>query len=76
MPRGGAAMRFLHDLLPNQRLAVEVDMEHLCPMGDNGTYITKYISHLANDGHKLPLTIDDRKRMPSRLIENVVLEIK
>ncbi|KAI3949302.1 hypothetical protein MKW98_023239 [Papaver atlanticum] len=51
-------------------------MEHLCPMGDNGTYITKYISHLANDGHKLPLTIDDWKRMPSQLIENVVLEIK
>ncbi|KAI3917729.1 hypothetical protein MKW98_021491 [Papaver atlanticum] len=69
-------MRFLHDLLPNQRLAVEVDMEHLCPMGDNGTYITKSITHLANDGHKLPLTIHDRKRMPSQLIENVVLEKK
>ncbi|XP_026403702.1 uncharacterized protein LOC113298999 [Papaver somniferum] len=76
MPLGGAAMRFLHDLLPNQKLAVEVDMEHLCPMGDNGTYITKYITHLANDGHKLPLTIHDWKRMPSQLIENVVLEIK
>ncbi|XP_026424606.1 uncharacterized protein LOC113320918 isoform X3 [Papaver somniferum] len=76
MPKGGAALRFLHDLLPNQRLAVEVDMEHLCPLGENGTYITKYITHLASDGHKLALTIHDWKYMPSHLVENVVLEIK
>ncbi|MCL7043695.1 hypothetical protein MKW94_014424, partial [Papaver nudicaule] len=76
MGRGPGKMPFLHDLEPCQRLPVEVDMDLLCPVGDNETFLTKFISYLAKDGNKLPLTVHDWKYMDAQLIENVILEIK
>ncbi|MCL7030977.1 hypothetical protein MKW94_021480, partial [Papaver nudicaule] len=76
MGRGKAKLTFLHDLEPNQRLPIEVHMLLIIPLGENATFLTKYISHLSSDANKLPLTVNDWKNMSAELIENVVLEIK
>ncbi|MCL7028860.1 hypothetical protein MKW94_002070, partial [Papaver nudicaule] len=76
MGRGKAKLTFLQDLEPNQRLPIEAHKELLIPLGENATFLTKFISNLSSDGNKLPLTINDWKNMSADLIANVVLEIK
>ncbi|RZC82200.1 hypothetical protein C5167_044987 [Papaver somniferum] len=72
--RGPTTLKFLYTLQPGQRLQVESWLNS--PVGPNSTYLTTYISHIAKDGNKLPLTVSNWSHMPAVLILNAMLEIK
>ncbi|KAI3942733.1 hypothetical protein MKW92_050701 [Papaver armeniacum] len=72
--RGPTTLKFLDTLKPGQRLPVESWLNS--PVGPNSTYLTTYISHIAKDGNKLPLTVSNWAHMPAVLILNAILELK
>ncbi|KAI3865977.1 hypothetical protein MKW92_004812 [Papaver armeniacum] len=72
--RGPTTLKFLDALKPGQRLPVESWLNS--PVGPNSTYLTTYISHIAKDGNKLPLTVSNWAHMPAVLILNAILEVK
>ncbi|MCL7043066.1 hypothetical protein MKW94_023843, partial [Papaver nudicaule] len=72
--RGPTTLKFLDTLRPGQRLQVESWLNS--PIGPNSTYISRYVSHLAKDGNKLPLTISHWKRMPAVFVLNAISEVK
>ncbi|KAI3966690.1 hypothetical protein MKW92_019209, partial [Papaver armeniacum] len=79
MGRGKAKLNFMRELQPNQRLPVEmgpVESGIITPMGKNGKFMCKYVTHLSQDGNRLPLTVHDWKYMSSEFIENCILEVK
>ncbi|RZC76281.1 hypothetical protein C5167_000357 [Papaver somniferum] len=72
--RGPTTLKFLYTLQPGQRLQVESWLNS--PVGPNSTYLTTYISHIAKDGNKLPLTVSNWTHMPAVLVLNAILEVK
>ncbi|KAI3992328.1 hypothetical protein MKX01_030049 [Papaver californicum] len=71
--RGPTTLKFLDTLCPGQRLQVESWLNS--PVGPNSNYMSTYISHLAKDGNKFPLTISWDK-MPAVLVLNAMSDIK
>ncbi|XP_026426298.1 uncharacterized protein LOC113322436 [Papaver somniferum] len=72
--RGPSTLKFLDTLQPGQKLKVESWLN--AAVGPNSAYLTTFISHLAKDGNKLPLTIAKWNQMPSVFVLNAVLEVK
>ncbi|KAI3942732.1 hypothetical protein MKW92_050700, partial [Papaver armeniacum] len=72
--RGPTTLKFLDTLKPGQRLQVESWLNS--PVGPNSTYLTTYISHVAKDGNKLPLTVSNWTHMPAVFVLNAMLEVK
>ncbi|KAI3919657.1 hypothetical protein MKW98_031790, partial [Papaver atlanticum] len=73
--RGPASLKFLDTLQPGQRFQVESLLNS--PVGgQNSDYLSMYITHLARDGNKLPLTVAHWSYMPFKFILNAMAEIK
>ncbi|KAI3900145.1 hypothetical protein MKW92_018225, partial [Papaver armeniacum] len=57
-------------------LKLQVESWINSPVGPNSTYLTTYISHIAKDGNKLPLTVSNWTHMPAVFVLNAILEVK
>ncbi|XP_026426297.1 uncharacterized protein LOC113322435 [Papaver somniferum] len=67
-------LKFLDTLQPGQRLQVQSWLNS--PVGPNSTSLATYISHLAKDGNRFPLTVSHWTQMPAVSVLNAILEVK